>query len=53
MVLDKWHAAGKIPGVTAGQGIGRIGQGTMFSGLGFGGGAGAESSGGQSCRGVR
>jgi len=29
-------AAGKIPGVTAGQGIGRIGQGPMFSGLGFG-----------------
>ena len=23
-------AAGKIPGVTAGQGIGRIGQGSMF-----------------------
>ena len=29
-------SAGKIPGVTAGQGIGRIGQGPMFSGLGFG-----------------
>ena len=29
-------SAGKIPGVTAGQGIGRIGQGSMFSGLGFG-----------------
>jgi len=37
-------AAGKIPGVTAGQGIGRIGQGTMFSGLGFGGGAGANQA---------
>ncbi len=29
-------AAGKIPGVTAGQGLGRIGQGSAFSTLGFG-----------------